>query len=31
MAGEAIPDDIRAVLEKSLSIDPARRYASVAT
>jgi TonB family protein len=30
MSGEPIPDDIRAVLEKSLSIDPARRFASVA-
>ena len=30
MAGEAIPDDIRIILEKSLSIDPARRYGSVA-
>ncbi|HEY8183721.1 MAG TPA: TonB family protein [Thermoanaerobaculia bacterium] len=30
MAGEAIPDDIRILLEKSLSIDPARRYGSVA-
>ena len=30
MAGEPIPDDIRVILEKSLSIDPARRYASVA-
>ncbi|MDQ6800914.1 MAG: TonB family protein [Acidobacteriota bacterium] len=30
MAGEPIPDDIRGVLEKSLSIDPARRYGSVA-
>ena len=29
MAGEPIPDDIRIVLEKSLSIDPARRYASL--
>jgi TonB family protein len=30
MSGEPIPDDIRVVLEKSLSIDPARRFASVA-
>jgi len=30
MGGEPIPDDIRVVLEKSLSIDPARRYGSVA-
>jgi protein TonB len=30
MAGEPIPDDIRTLLEKSLSIDPARRFASLA-
>jgi len=29
MTGEPIPDDIRALLEKSLAIDPARRFASI--
>jgi len=29
-SGQTVPDDIRAVLEKSLVIDPARRYESVA-
>jgi len=29
MTGEAVPDDIRALLEKSLAIDPARRFASM--
>ena len=29
MTGEPIPDDIRTLLEKSLAIDPARRFASV--
>jgi len=28
-AGDPIPDDIRVVLEKSLTIDPARRFASI--
>ena len=28
-AGDPMPDDIRAVLDKSLTIDPARRYASI--
>jgi len=28
-AGQTIPDDIRAVLEKSLAIDPAARYATI--
>jgi TonB family protein len=28
--GQPVPEDIRAVLEKSLSIDPARRYESIA-
>ena len=30
ISGQPIPDDIRAVLEKSLVIDPARRFESVA-
>lgn len=30
MAGEPIPDDIRAIIEKSLNIDPAGRFASPA-
>ena len=30
MAGQPLPDDIRAILEKSLSIDPARRFATIA-
>jgi len=29
-SGQTVPDDIRAILEKSLVIDPARRYESVA-
>lgn len=29
MTGQAVPDDIRAVLEKSLVIDPARRFTSI--
>lgn len=28
MAGDPLPDDIRSILEKSLNIDPAARYAS---
>ena len=28
-AGDPLPDDIRAILDKSLTIDPSRRYASV--
>ena len=30
MAGTPMPDDIRAILDKSLTIDPSARYASVA-
>lgn len=30
MAGEPIPDDIRTILDKSLNLDPAARYATVA-
>jgi len=30
MAGPPVPDDIRAILDKSLAIDPARRFESVA-
>ncbi|HEX7155214.1 MAG TPA: TonB family protein [Thermoanaerobaculia bacterium] len=30
MAGTAIPDDIRAILDKSLVLDPAQRYKTVA-
>lgn len=30
MAGQPIPDDIRTILDKSLAIDPARRFESVA-
>lgn len=29
MAGGAIPEDIRAILEKSLTLDPAARYATI--
>jgi len=28
-AGDALPDDIRAILDKSLTIDPGRRYTSI--